>query len=62
MKRRKGQANLELNRRILAESTVCHICGHDGADAVDHVIPIAAGGSDGRENRRPAHHNKPCPD
>ena len=36
----------ERNKRILAASDVCHICGEPGADAVDHVIPLARGGTD----------------
>lgn len=28
---------------FLAESDVCHLCGHPGADVVDHVTPV--GGS-----------------
>lgn len=49
------------NRRILAASDVCHICGHPGADAVDHVVALARGGSDvDPTNLRPAHHDVPC--
>jgi 5-methylcytosine-specific restriction endonuclease McrA len=36
---------------------VCHICGQSGADSVDHVIPLARGGTDARSNLRPVHHN-----
>lgn len=51
------------NRRILAASDVCHICGHPGADAVDHVIPVALRPdlADDESNLRPAHHTEPCP-
>ena len=45
------------NARILATSDICHICGQPGADAVDHVIPLAKGGTDTPDNKRPAHHN-----
>lgn len=55
----KGRAALERNRRILAASNVCHICGEPGADAVDHVIPLARGGADNASNLRPAHHRVP---
>lgn len=60
---RKRQAR---NARILAASDVCHICGHGGADAVDHVVPLhpRAGGMQGTEdaaNLRPAHHDTSCP-
>lgn len=49
------------NRTILAASTVCHICGHEGADEVDHVVPLARGGSEDASNLRPAHGQQPCP-
>lgn len=50
------QARAE-NHRILAASNICHICGKPGADAVDHVIPLARGGADDASNKRPAHHD-----
>ncbi len=34
---------------------VCHLCGGPYADAIDHVIPVARGGSDHPDNLRPAH-------
>lgn len=30
--------------RLLAESDVCVLCGHGGADAIDHLVPVARGG------------------
>lgn len=50
---------MERNRRILAVSDVCHICGQPGADSVDHVIPLAHGGTEDLSNLRPAHMH-PC--
>ena len=47
----------ELRDRILRDSDICHICGQPGADAVDHVIPVSRGGTNHRDNLRPAHHN-----
>ena len=50
------------NRRILATSRVCWLCGHDGADAVDHKIPFALRPdlADDPTNLAPAHHFAPC--
>lgn len=60
--RMSGRTRQRRNERILAGSDVCHICGHPGADAVDHVVPLARGGSDtDLLNLQPAHHNTPCP-
>lgn len=57
-----GETRQRRNRRILAASDVCHICGQPGADAVDHVIPIVrclelGVDPDLPNNLRPAHHN-----
>lgn len=60
-KRMSGSARQRRNRRILAASDVCHICGHVGADEVDHVVPLARGGSEDESNLRPAHGAVPCP-
>lgn len=34
---------------------ICHICEEPFADAIDHVVPVARGGSDHPDNLRPAH-------
>ena len=34
---------------------ICHICEKPYADAIDHVVPVAKGGSDHPDNLRPAH-------
>lgn len=65
MNRISGRKRQDRNRRILAASDVCHICGHPGSDAVDHVVPLnpRAGGQVGTEdpsNLRPAHHDVDC--
>jgi 5-methylcytosine-specific restriction endonuclease McrA len=61
-KRMTGSARQKRNRRIFAEKgDVCHICGHPGSDAIDHVTPLAKGGSDEDEtNLMPAHHDVEC--
>lgn len=50
------------HRRILAASRVCWLCGHDGADAVDHKIPwdLRPDLADDPTNLAPAHHFQPC--
>jgi len=66
VKRTNTRAQQRENKRILAASDVCHLCGHPGSDAVDHVIPLNPqpghqAGTDTPDNKRPAHHAKPCP-
>lgn len=52
----------ERNRAtVLAESTICWLCGHDGADQADDVVPKAKGGTSTLANLRPAHGTEPCP-
>jgi 5-methylcytosine-specific restriction endonuclease McrA len=58
-KRLTGRARQARNRRILSTSDICWICGKPGADSVDHVIPIARGGTEDPSNLRPAHLH-PC--
>lgn len=58
-KRITGRLWQRVTARVLAGSTICHICGHDGADSADHVEAWARGGSDELTNLKPAHF-KPC--
>lgn len=61
VKRQNTRAIRARNKRILAASDLCSICGHQGSDAIDHVVPLARGGTDTLDNLRPAHHSLPCP-
>lgn len=36
---------------------ICWLCGHPGADTIDHVIPKSHGGPDETWNMRAAHHS-----
>lgn len=56
---RRAQA---YTRAVLATyGTVCHLCGHDGSDSADHLVPRSKGGAAyDLTNGRPAHH-RPCP-
>ena len=46
----------------LAQSTICWLCGHDGADTVDHVLsPMRGGDWYDLDNLRPAHGVRGCP-
>ncbi len=52
----------KLRARILAESDVCIVCGHQAADAVDHIIPVAQGGErKDPDNLAPIHGVAGCP-
>lgn len=55
MNRKRDRRYRKLRAAILAESDICYICGKPGANSVDHVVPIAKGGKNTRENMKPAH-------
>ena len=44
---------------VLAEDDTCHLCGHPGADVIDHVNPRLP--RDDEDNWRPAHGIHRCP-
>lgn len=49
--RRSYSAEYYRNRPIvLAEESVCRLCGRAPSTVVDHIIGVAAGGSDDRSN------------
>ena len=50
--RRHGRHREMVMRR---DQGVCHLCGGGHADAIDHIVPVAWGGSDDPTNLAPAH-------
>ena len=64
---RSGGTWRKARAQVLRASTTCWLCGHDGADSADHLIPRAVCLATGQEgllnavsNLAPAHH-QPCP-
>lgn len=56
-----GTGLYDKNRHIvLAGNPSCAICGLPGADSVDHVLPVALGGTNALSNLRPAHLSCNC--
>jgi hypothetical protein len=57
--RTSGEALRKLRHRVFSMyGTECWLCGGDGADTIDHIIPVVQGGSDDLDNLRPAHGRK----
>lgn len=55
-----GSKEQARRKRVLARYLdTCHVCGKRGADQVDHVVPLAEGGSDDELNLAPIH-SEPC--
>lgn len=57
--RPRGRKNQKLREQVFNYyGTVCWLCGHEGADTIDHLLMISHGGSNDLENLRPAHGRK----
>lgn len=57
-----GRPYLRARKAVLELSDVCHLCGHRGADTVDHLLPRSLGGSVADpSNLAPAHGVTGCP-
>ena len=47
-------------RRILRRDRhVCYVCHRDGADQVDHIVPVSQGGGE-EDSNLAAIHGRPC--
>lgn len=58
-KRLSGEKLQKLRARVFTHyGDQCWLCGGDGADTIDHIIPVADGGDDSLDNLRPAHGRK----
>jgi len=59
MPRTRGDKLQKLRQQVfLTYGYTCWLCGGDGADTIDHVLPLAHGGDDHIDNLRPAHGRK----
>lgn len=55
------RATRKRNAKVVRDGNgICWLCGHPGADAADHKIPLAQGGNDTVDNLAPAHHFTAC--
>ena len=57
MPKRTGRPWSRKVARILRrDAGICHLCGGDGADSADHLVPWSHGGSDHDSNLAAVHH------
>lgn len=53
---RSGSAQQKRARYVMRrDDSICHLCGLPGSEEIDHVVPLAEGGSDELDNLAPAH-------
>lgn len=58
-KRLSGEKLQKLRKQVFTYyGDECWLCGGEGADTIDHIIPVADGGDDSLDNLRPAHGRK----
>ena len=53
-RRLRGRAYMAMRRQVFSEESACYKCESPGEadDALDHVVPVVAGGTDERSNLR----------
>jgi 5-methylcytosine-specific restriction protein A len=55
-KRKRGRAGQRDRKQVLAEEPFCRLCLEQGlyvaTDVIDHIVNLAEGGSDDRENKQ----------
>ena len=57
--RTSGEALRKLRAQVFSMyGDQCWLCGGDGADTIDHLLPVVDGGDDDLDNLRPAHGRK----
>lgn len=62
--RLRGRKWMEIREQVFRlHGDICWLCGGDGADTVDHILPLASGGGNELDNLMPAHgrKNRNCP-
>lgn len=52
---RQGGGYLKNRALLLSTNPPCWLCGGEGADSADHIVPYSQGGSHALSNLRPAH-------
>lgn len=58
-KRLTGRGLQTLRQKVFSTyGDICWLCGHEGADTIDHLVMVSQGGSNTIENLRPAHGRK----
>lgn len=57
--RTRGATLQKLRKRVFDfYGDECWLCHQEGADTIDHIVPVSLGGGDELDNLRPAHGRK----
>lgn len=52
--RLRGRKWMAIRKQVIASNPICQICGDALAEEVDHITPLAKGGSNERDNLQSA--------